>query len=308
MGVDVVGDIHGHADQLEALLQRLGYAERRGAWRHPDRTAIFVGDLIDRGPGQLRTLKLVRAMLDAGSAEAVMGNHELNAIGWATAHPERDGDHLRSRHGAKGEKNRKQHQAFLAEVDCDSAEHRAWIDWFLELPLWIERLRYRVVHACWSLAAVAVVRPQLRGSERLEPETLRKVFDRADPLGKAIEVLLKGPEVEMPQGWTFTDKDRHVRREIRTRWWAPELRTFRSAYIGPDAVDIPDLPLPGAEVDSPPDRPTFIGHYWLNPQEAAKPLAPKVACVDYSVAKGGPLVAYRFDGEPVLSAEGFVAV
>lgn len=60
MAHDIIGDIHGHGERLEALLLELGYRFRAGAWRHPDRTAVFVGDLIDRGPGQLRTLELVR--------------------------------------------------------------------------------------------------------------------------------------------------------------------------------------------------------------------------------------------------------
>ena len=77
---DVIGDVHGHADRLEALLQKMGYSHRAGAWRHPERTAIYVGDLIDRGPHQVRTLEMVRAMIDAGSARATMGNHEFNAI------------------------------------------------------------------------------------------------------------------------------------------------------------------------------------------------------------------------------------
>jgi hypothetical protein len=58
----------------------------------------------------------------------------------------------------------------------------------------------------------------------------------------------------------------------------------------------------------PPDaKPVFIGHYWLR---AAKPaiLAPNVACVDYSVAKGGQLCAYRWDGEQTLDNAKFVTV
>ncbi len=70
--------MHGHAERLEALLDTLGYLQHAGAWRHPERTVVFVGDFIDRGPGQLRTLNLVRSMIDAGLAQAVMGNHELN--------------------------------------------------------------------------------------------------------------------------------------------------------------------------------------------------------------------------------------
>jgi hypothetical protein len=55
------------------------------------------------------------------------------------------------------------------------------------------------------------------------------------------------------------------------------------------------------------DRPTFVGHYWFDPADPLAPASKRVACVDYSVAKGGPLVAYRFDGEPELAADKFVA-
>jgi len=76
MNYDIIGDIHGRLDKLDALLRRLGYREHHGAWRHPDRTAVFVGDLIDRGPHQVATVDRVRRMVDAGAALCVMGNHE----------------------------------------------------------------------------------------------------------------------------------------------------------------------------------------------------------------------------------------
>ena len=44
MAYDIIGDIHGQADKLEALLRTLGYRDTAGAWRHPERQAIFVGD------------------------------------------------------------------------------------------------------------------------------------------------------------------------------------------------------------------------------------------------------------------------
>ncbi len=66
---DLIGDIHGHADELVALLAKMGYRETGGAWRHPERTAVFVGDFIDRGPKILETLKIVRPMLEEESAQ-----------------------------------------------------------------------------------------------------------------------------------------------------------------------------------------------------------------------------------------------
>lgn len=308
MGFDIIGDIHGHADALEALLAKLGYEHRRGAWRHPSRTAVFVGDLIDRGPGQVRTLRLVHAMQEAGSALVTMGNHELNAIGWATPDPDVDGQHLRPRHGASGAKNLHQHQAFLSEVGADSAEHRFWIDWFLDLPLWIEQPAFRVVHACWDPKAIALLQPIVRKGARLVPDLVRASNRKGDPLGEAVDVLLKGPEVQLPAGMTFRDKEGHERDAIRVRWWDGAAVTYRDAYIGPDGVEMPDVPMI-RPLDIPePDRPTFIGHYWFSPAQGPTPAARRVVCVDYSVAKGGPLMAYRFDGERVLTADRFVAV
>jgi hypothetical protein len=67
---------------------------------------------------------------------------------------------------------------------------------------------------------------------------------------------------------------------------------------------LPDDPIPDhARLGHAGAKSLFIGHYWLTgiPQL----LSDKVACVDYSVAKGGKLVAYRWDGEPVLAQDKF---
>ncbi len=306
MSYDIIGDVHRHADKLGALLRELGYQNRRGAWRHSSRTVIFVGDLIDRGPGQLRTLNLVRAMIDAGAARAVMGNHEFNAIAWASADPLCDGLHLRTRLGEKGRKNLHQHQAFLAEVGPDSADHQAWIRWFLDLPVWIEEPGLRVIHACWSPKHAALLGQHLRPGARMSPELVEAASRQGSDLYDAVDTLLKGQEAKLPGGHWFKDKEGHVRHEIRVRWWAADWTTFRGAYIGPDGADIPEAPLDGCGGLAEPDRPTFIGHYWLDPQGPFEPLSSRVVCVDYSAARGGPLVAYRFDGEPALSAQHFV--
>jgi len=56
---DFIGDIHGHADKLEALLQKLGYAKTNGYYAHPTRKVLFIGDYIDRDPKIWETLELV---------------------------------------------------------------------------------------------------------------------------------------------------------------------------------------------------------------------------------------------------------
>jgi hypothetical protein len=149
VGYDIIGDIHGHNQKLEALLYKLDFRKVTGLWRHPKRQAIFVGDFIDRGPAQVQTVNAVRSMVEAGSALAVMGNHELNAIAWHTSDPTNPGEYLRPHHSAKwGEKNRRQHAASLAEVEDKPELHAEIIDWFLTLPLWLDLPDLGIVHAC----------------------------------------------------------------------------------------------------------------------------------------------------------------
>ncbi|MER5479737.1 polynucleotide kinase-phosphatase [Streptomyces sp. NPDC002734] len=70
---DIVGDIHGCSSELESLLGKLGYVD--GV--HPEgRTAVFVGDLVDRGPDSPGVLRRVMSMVESGSALCVPGNHE----------------------------------------------------------------------------------------------------------------------------------------------------------------------------------------------------------------------------------------
>ncbi|MEU6085250.1 polynucleotide kinase-phosphatase [Streptomyces sp. NPDC047085] len=70
---DIIGDIHGCSAELEALLTKLGYVDGT----HPDgRTAVFVGDLVDRGPDTPGVLRRVMSMVGSGDALCVPGNHE----------------------------------------------------------------------------------------------------------------------------------------------------------------------------------------------------------------------------------------
>ncbi len=89
---DIIGDLHGCCDELEQLLEQLGYRWSADlvqkipavatvyprAYRHPAaRKAVFVGDLVDRGPRNLDCFGLVRNMVAAGSAYCVPGNHDI---------------------------------------------------------------------------------------------------------------------------------------------------------------------------------------------------------------------------------------
>jgi protein phosphatase len=78
---DLIGDVHGCADELEELLERLGYAPTSaGGWRHPERTVVFLGDLCDRGPRNLDVLRGVMATVEAGDGLCVQGNHDEKLV------------------------------------------------------------------------------------------------------------------------------------------------------------------------------------------------------------------------------------
>ncbi|MGH7174525.1 MAG: polynucleotide kinase-phosphatase [Gemmataceae bacterium] len=88
---DIIGDVHGCCDELEILLQRLGYIPTSldtadslwgsRAYAHPEgRKAVFVGDLVDRGPRILDSVRLVRNMIHYGSALCVPGNHDMKLM------------------------------------------------------------------------------------------------------------------------------------------------------------------------------------------------------------------------------------
>ncbi len=319
MNYDIIGDIHGHANALKALLQKLGYRERRGAWGHADRKVIFVGDFIDRGPNQIETVEIARRMVDADSALAVMGNHELNAIAWFLPDPHNPGEYLRPRFcPKKGHKNRHQHKEFLAEVE-GTPRHQESVDWFLTLPLWLDLPGLRIVHACWHRQSMEFLAPRLAPGHRLTSELMTEatrepenVSDKHSPepsVFKAVEALTKGLEIPLPPPHTFTDKDGHVRNEVRVRWWDRDAATYRqSAILEEDLRNaLPDTPIPDhVRIGDCGGKPVFFGHYWFT--GTPRVISSTVACVDYSIANDGQLVAYRWDGENALTSRNLVSV
>jgi hypothetical protein len=302
---DIVADVHGHASKLTALLSKLGYKRKNGTWQHQDRTLVSVGDLIDRGPEQLETVDILRRMRDEGFATVTMGNHEHNAIGWFLTDPADPAKPLRA-HSAK---NRKQHQTFLEAVGEGSPLHRELVNWFTTLPLWYENLGLRVIHACWHPREIAIIRPYVDEHGSLTEEGVYASFTKGHPAYNAVEVLLKGLEIALPEGVSFFDKDGHARTNTRIRWWDEAATTYKSAaLVDEDTIALlPDIEL-GPEDRLPYDqqKPILFGHYWLQGEPILTDR--RRLCLDYSVAKGGHLVAYQWDGETDLDLNRLVYV
>ena len=302
--IDLIGDIHGHADQLEALLQKLGYTQHNGAYAHPEATALFVGDYIDRGPKIRETLEIVKAMVDSGNAIALMGNHEYNAL--CFHFQETEGGHLR-KHLIK---NIIQHYETLRQFQNRQSAYEAYLEWFKTLPLYYETETFRAVHACWDQHHIDFLKRTLV-NDRLTDALIYQSVEQGTPLNKAIDQTLKGKEMQLPEGLFFTDKDGTERSEIRIKWWEnPVEMTYQSISVEP-TPHLPALPvdlaaLPSSYYYPPTDKKVFFGHYWLKGEPAF--FKEKICCLDYSVAKGGKLVAYRWDGVGGLEVGGFVGV
>jgi hypothetical protein len=133
---------------------------------------------------------------------------------------------------------------------------------------------------------------------KLNWETLYESSIKHTPAYHAIETLLKGKEVNLPEELHFHDKDGHKRTEARVCWWDLDRKIIiPTKHIEPAVYEaqkqmlkIPETPI---------EKPTFFGHYWE--QGTPKIVNPKAVCLDYSVAKNGHLCGYRFDGENELS-------
>ncbi|NBP50078.1 MAG: metallophosphoesterase [Actinobacteria bacterium] len=263
-------------------------------------------------------------MVDAGTALIVMGNHEYNAIAWATLRP--DGtDHLRTRLGSKGAKNRKQHAAFLEAVGEDTALHDEWVDWFRTMPLWLDLDGLRVVHACWHEPSMDVLRPfavRDDGSWCLDDGAMVATSNKDLEAYAALECLLKGPEVRLPNGLAYLDKELHRRDKARIAWWLPDTSTYRLAALipsrstTPDGDDFPELPdtvVSDGDTSIWPvpsyrdDVPVVVGHYWSTRDDQIRDA--RMVCVDLSAAKDlNPLAAYRWSGETAIDGANLVWV
>jgi hypothetical protein len=301
---DIIGDVHGHADRLEKLLIKLGYKNLKGVYEHPSRQCIFLGDLIDRGPQIRASLQIIKSMCASGNALAIMGNHEFNAIGFHTVNPQ--GGFFRKHHF--NEIN--QHFKTLEQFKDNLSEWHTYLDWFHQLPLFMEFDEFRVVHACWDTQHIEWIKQndqlcyQQDGARGLvlSEQLLRDYYQKNDPIYSAIDEVLKGKELALPNNKSFIDVEGHRRFGARIKWWVPQeqRKLNRDLFLGIDdqfgnrCLNDNDINNVYQYNES---KVVFFGHYWLKGEP--KITNTKAICLDYSVAKNGVLTAYRWDGEEI---------
>lgn len=303
---DLIGDVHGCARTLARLLDQLGYRQQGGIWRHKRRQVIFLGDIIDRGPRIREALHLVHDMVEAGQAHCIMGNHEFNALGWYAEAPRESGQTFVREHTPR--------YAMLLQETFRQFEHypeewQAFREWFMDLPLFLQSERFRVVHACWDNSVIDQLRQRLRQG-RIDAEFLREAAFPKQFAAKALDRLLRGTDMPLPEGLTLTSAEGFTRNFFRTKFWEENPKTYGDIVFQPDGLPEKAARLPLSESQKSrlflygPDEPLlFVGHYWRSGQPA--PIRHNLACLDYSAVKYGKLVAYRLDQETLLDPAKF---
>jgi hypothetical protein len=276
--IDIVGDVHGELDALTTLRQRLGYDDRG---RHPQgRRLVFVGDLGDRGPDSPAVVDWVRARVQAGVAQCILGNHDFNAL-WA----QHDGPKKTELSWLFDEAEPFRHRGrHVSQVLVRGRRRDAVLDFFATLPIALERggaLPVRVIHACWLDSDIEKIRNEtdlialhLRQRQLIDDLIGRDKLD--DPLDcklahqnhNPVKRLTSGPEGRSAVPIIVSGEQRW---EKRLPWW----------------LDYRDGPL------------CVFGHYWRQalPGEGAEYhlfdnvphnalVGPGQAmCIDYSVGK-----------------------
>ena len=303
-GYDIIGDIHGYTSLLKQLLTRLGYKRVNGVWRHPTRTAIFVGDFINRGPEIREALVLVRGMVESGSALAILGNHEYSSILY---HIKDDKGTFMQRHIAG---NRNQIQKTLTVFQNLNEEWMDHLRWMRTLPFFLDLGEIRIAHAYWNDVEINRLKEYLPQG-RLKKKFLREMHENRPDMAMIVYKLLKGLEFKSPKDLIIKCNKGLSRKIFTLKWWEnPENKTFRQLYFGNKFV-LPDYHFPTELAPSYepylPDQPiVFFGHNCL--PEGAEIVQANVCCIDSCVDSTGKLSAYSWSGEKVLNPENIVVV
>jgi hypothetical protein len=271
--------------------------------------ASFLGDLVDRGPRIREALHLVHDMVMAGQALCIMGNHEFNALAWSTPAAPGSGRQFVREHTPRHARLIKE---TLEQFEAYPAEWQGFLDWFYELPLFIDAGHFRVVHACWDDSLIEPLRAQFADG-CIDEHFLQAAAVNGSFANTALDRLLRGTDMRLPHGMTLTSDDGFTRAHFRTKFWEEDPQTYGDIVFQPDALPELAAQMPLSEMQKTEllkysaEQPLlFVGHYWRSGKPA--PIRPNLACLDYSAVLNGKLVAYRLDQETRLDASKFVWV
>ncbi|MDO3382511.1 metallophosphoesterase [Gilvimarinus algae] len=302
--LDFIGDVHGCAQTLERLLEQMGYRHQQGVYAHAQRKAVFVGDILDRGPRIREALALVREMVERGSAYLILGNHEINALCYCTVHPSAPGNYLRPH----TPRNTRIISETLEQFAHHNDEWRDHLQWLARRPLYLRARGANIVHACWDSTVI-----EARTSAVLDESEWLALADPSSMSAQHVKRLTSGIELPLPEGRFMLSAEGYKRRSFRAKFWEQAPQTLGDLAFQPDPLPAeiaalaikPEIDRQLVVYDSR-QPPLFLGHYWLS--GVPQPVAPNIACLDYSAVKFGRLVAYRGDGAQRIHPDNYAWV
>ncbi|KZY85752.1 serine/threonine protein phosphatase [Oleiphilus sp. HI0072] len=268
-----------------------------------------MGDIVDRGPRIREALHIVKDMVDQSQAEIVLGNHEYNAMCYCTEGRQGSGMQYLREHNAR---HHRLIRETLEQFDAHRSEWHKFLSWFHEIPLFIEKEDFRVVHACWDSLAIERLK-SYSPDHCISMDFLHESAVSGSFASRIIDKLTRGTALELPNGETILGKDGLARSMFRTKFWSDDPQIYNDVVFQPDPLppEMAERPLSAIEKQQlltypTTEAPVFVGHYWMSGEP--EPIQCNIACLDYSAVKYGQLVAYRMDGERVLSKDKFVSV
>jgi hypothetical protein len=248
----VVGDVHGEFQALLNLMTALGYSDDG---THQDgRRLVFVGGLTDRGPDSPGVVRFVDRMLEAGLAQCVLGNHDLNILSGLRKYD--NGWFFGEKFIFEGHE--------IVQQLADDVVRAQTLELFRKLPVALERDDLRIVHAYWDQPSVDSIRGESDAVALFEFHKARiKAHNQTNPdwdchdrdlnqqLLNPVRLLTSGPEQKAQTPFVASGRTRYLK---RVKWWENQ------AAAGPV---------------------TMFGHYSL---PYGYPRVGSAICCDYAVA------------------------
>ncbi len=299
---DIIGDVHGYSRELTTLLEKMGYSMLYGSWQHPQRKAVFVGDYVGRGPDTRGVLTIIRNMVENNSGYAILGNHELNAIGYFTL--TKSGNPI----AQLAISNKKQMENIREQYSDNPPLLDDTIKWLRKLPFFLNLGPIRVVHAYWNSNHLRTIENNI-SEGKLTKKLIKEIFRDDSEFSIAIKQTTRGVEITMPKNLIIKDEKNIRRTNFRIKWWEyPNGKTFRELSFGNRFImpnyTVPEQILSPFSVYKNYEPIVFFGHYCIGSGQLIP--KPNICCVDNCIAGFGRLAAYRWNGEPLLNESNFV--